>query len=161
MGYTTQFKGVLKFAQPLSIEQLKALNEVLGEDCDKLKAFQLPEEDYSYMQYEVTKDMSGIRWDGGEKFYYADNALNLLLRYMREQFPEFSLTGELMAQGEEVGDLWKIVMEDGVATRKDMTPSGTKITCPECDHTFYHGHVTGLNGREKDDGRTHELRFWR
>jgi hypothetical protein len=139
MGYTTKFKGVLKFANPLTIEQLKALNEVLGEDSDVLKSFQLPEEDYSYLQYEVTKDMSGLQWDGGEKFYYAENALNLILRYMRSQWPDFTLTGELLASGEEAGDVWKLVMDDGVATRVDAIPSGVKVKCPECDHKFYHG----------------------
>ncbi len=145
MGYTTQFEGVLKFEKPLTIEQLKALNEVLGEDTrdGKLAQFQLPNEKYSYLQYEVTRDMEGLKWDGNEKFYHAENALNLILRYMRNQWPDFNMIGKLLAQGEEVGDVWELRMDNGKAIKVDTPPSGQKITCPECDHTFYHGEQQG------------------
>jgi hypothetical protein len=141
MGYTTKFEGTLKFAHTPTVEQIAALNEILGGDPDdhkQLREFYVRGESYSYLQYEVTRDMTGIKWDGGEKFYYAEHALNLILRYMRSKWPEFDLTGSLSAQGEEVGDVWQLVVKNGIAKRVDTPPAGEKIKCPHCDEEFYY-----------------------
>jgi hypothetical protein len=33
MGYKTQFKGVLKFTQEPTVQQIAVLNKMFGEDC--------------------------------------------------------------------------------------------------------------------------------
>ena len=45
---------------------------------------------------------------------------------------------EKPAQGESIDDCWKLVMQDGKAIEVKTPTSGTKVTCPECDHEFYY-----------------------
>ncbi len=46
--------------------------------------------------------------------------INLIIREMQKEFPDFGLTGEFFAQGDEVGDVWKLVMVNNVATVQDI-----------------------------------------
>ena len=134
MGYTTEFEGVLKFTSPLTAEQELYLIEMLGIDPnDKPELKQSAK--LSYIQYDLVKDKSGIEWDGNEKFYYAENACNFIIENMKEKFPDFGLEGELLAQGEEFGDIWKLAIVDGIAKRIDLKIDG-HVTCPECSHVF-------------------------
>lgn len=137
MGYTTEFEGVLKFKHEISVPQVAKLNEFFGEDPNDHPEWKRREGDkYSYLQYELTKDMTGIKWDGNEKFYYAVEAINLIIDNMKAEFPEFELQGELLAQGEELGDVWKLEIVDGQATRKDIVMAGEIYECPHCDEQF-------------------------
>ncbi len=135
MGYTTEFEGTLKFITPMTGESLAYLNEILGCDPDDKPEFKRSAE-LSYIQYELTKDFTGIKWDGGEKFYHAENACNFIIENMKEKYPDFGLEGELLAQGEEVGDVWKLAIVDGKAVRLEVIMSGQKVTCPHCDEAF-------------------------
>jgi hypothetical protein len=49
---------------------------------------------------------------------------------MRLKYPDFGLTGELLAQGEDNGDVWILAMENGKAKHKK------KVTCPHCEEEF-------------------------
>jgi hypothetical protein len=90
MGYTTRFTGALKFKSEITIPQLKELQKWFGEECPGA----------SYVQFELTKEMDGIQWDGGEKFYQVPECVNFLTKHMREQWPDFAFTGELQAAGD-------------------------------------------------------------
>lgn len=63
MGYTTNFKGELKFTKELKASELAKLSSMLGEDCREH-----PEWDYEgplyYIDLELLEDFSGIKWDG-------------------------------------------------------------------------------------------------
>lgn len=139
MGYSTRFQGMLKFTHELTMQQLKRLSAVLGEDPDDHPEWA----DYadcgevSYIQWKVTKDLAGIQWDGHEKFYHAVNSVNLLLAYMREDHPDFGLTGELLAQGEEIRDRWILAIDlvTGKAIKRKVD-LGSAYECPHCREEF-------------------------
>jgi hypothetical protein len=127
MGYTTKFKGTLKFKNPITVDQLKVLSPLLGEEWPG-----------GYVQFELTKAMDGIKWDGSEKFYDAPATVDWLTEQMREQWPDFAFTGELQAQGEDIDDRWRLVVgEDGKARKVTLPPPGKKIECPHCRRKFY------------------------
>jgi len=135
MGYNTDLEGVLTFKNEMTIEQLKELQKFLGENPDNHKDWIRPAKN-SYIQFEITDDYSGLKWDGNEKFYYIPEAVNIILDNMRIKFPDFELEGEMLAQGEEILDRWKLVIEDGRAVRKDIPFNGKVISCPDCGHDF-------------------------
>ena len=150
MGYCTRFDGVLKFNRELTGSELAILNEILEADFRDLSeevqnaiTEGLSEEDmpYYYFDLEITKDFTGLQWDGAEKTYGMVGCVNAVIQWMRKQCPttkDFSLTGSLHAQGEEVGDVWDLVMQDGVAKRVEYVPPGEKIECPHCGEKFYY-----------------------
>lgn len=142
MGYNTLFKGELKFKTDPTIQALGKLNAMLGEDFREHKEWAKFDGGarLSYIDLVLTKDFAGLRWnDATEKTYDLDKIVTALVGIMREDFPDFSLTGTLSAQGEDAEDRWDLVMEpDGMHTRKVKVPiPGTKVRCPSCDHTFY------------------------
>jgi hypothetical protein len=63
--------------------------------------------------------------------------INLLTHEMRKKFPNFCLQGELIAQGDECDDRWKLsIDENGTAHRIDIEIRGKKVTCPCCGEEF-------------------------
>lgn len=140
MGYTTEFEGELKFTPELTTGQLKHLSDMLGEDVREHPEWHegFPAaKDLYYIQFELTKDFDGIKWDGSEKFYGAESCVNLLTYQMRKIVPEFRFTGTLKAQGEEFRDLWMLaISESGRAYKQEIKIEGDIIECPDCGHEF-------------------------
>lgn len=138
MGYTTEFKGELKFTKELTATQLAELASMLGQDCR-----QHPEwgtKDLYYIDLELTKDFSGIKWDGSEKTYGLENLVNVVIHQMRKKWPDFGLSGSLLAQGEEIGDIWQLTIgDDGLAKKVPVALAGRIVTCPHCDERFLLG----------------------
>lgn len=135
MGYSTQFEGILAFAAEPTAAQLGRLNEIFGEDCRDHPEWSAP--GLYYIDLELTKDFSGIKWNGAEKTYGMVEFVNLVTRLMREQWPEFRLTGALLAQGEEVGDIWRLVIDDaGIASKQAVAIEGKVVRCPHCEESF-------------------------
>lgn len=134
MGYTTTFKGVLKFKSELTTSALCKLSEFLGEDCR-----QHPEwghTDLSYIDLELTKDYQGLKWDGSEKTYDLEVKVQLIIDQMRKEYPDFDLEGCLLAQGEDAGDRWELHVANGKAAKQDIPLSTDEIICPDCGHLF-------------------------
>lgn len=134
MGYTTTFKGELKFTKELTATQLAKLKTYLGEDCRNHAEW--GRTDLSYIDLELLKDFSGLCWDGSEKTYDLEDKINLVIDQMRIEYPDFGLQGKLLAAGEEAGDRWWLIVENGVAIRKDIELTGRKVECPHCGETF-------------------------
>lgn len=144
MGYTTTFKGTLKFNPDLTAKELGHLKKYLGEDIrDHLEWLEggFEEKDLYYVQFEINDDFSGIEWDGSEKFYGSVDCVNLLTKEMRKVRPDFEFTGELQAQGEEADDRWILRMKDGIAKGVKLVSSGDKVECPHCGETFSLGEL--------------------
>lgn len=117
MGYTTKFKGELTFDIPLRFEQHIKLEKILGEDVREHPEWGVPEDLWmTYIDLEFTPDFNGLRWTGDEKTYGMEHIIPLIVRLMREDFPEFGLTGKLFAQGEEAGDVYYINVNSDVVT---------------------------------------------
>lgn len=139
MGYTTEFEGTLYFTEELTIPQLKRLGEILGEDSrDHKEWVKYSAGDTGYIQWEITPDYKGLKWDGNEKFYHSVNAVNLIIAYMRDEFPTFGLKGQLLAQGEDIKDRWFLTInKNGVAIQEEISVNLDKIhTCPHCGEEF-------------------------
>ncbi len=134
MGYTTTFKGVLKFTNEVTNKQLQKLKTFLGEDCR-----QHPEwghTNLTYIDLALTDDFEGLQWDGSEKTYDLETKVNIIIEEMKKDYPDFGLEGKLLAAGEDIEDRWWLTIEGGVAVKKDIQLTGKRITCPDCGHGF-------------------------
>lgn len=141
MGYSTDFRGELRFATELRASELARLQSILGEDAREHKDWNAG--DVVYIDLELTDEFDGIKWDGSEKTYAMVEAVNLVTRLMREACPDFRLTGSLLAQGEESEDRWMLVMDDvGIARKEEIRLTGERIKYPECGHNFRRETVT-------------------
>jgi len=137
MGYNTRFSGTLKFATPVTVQMLAKLNTMLGEDANEIANPGTHGRDFGYIDLVVSKDFTGLEWDTGtEKTYYLEKSVNIVIAEMRKEWPEFSLTGQLTAQGEDMEDRWALVMEDGVAHKRKVAITGQRVKCPDCGHKF-------------------------
>lgn len=135
MGYNTKFQGELKFTNNPTVEQLRKLQQFLGADCRKHPEWGM--EHLTFIGLQLLDDFSGIEWDGSEKTYDLVEKINLILSEMKKEYPDFGLTGELRAQGDEIGDIWKLKFDAaGNAIRKDVLMDDSIITCPHCNRVF-------------------------
>ena len=136
MGYTTTFSGVLSFKDEPTVAQLRALKSMYG--VDSREDERAPDDaEWYYCDFQVTDELDGIEWDGGEKFYGTVECLNWMLRIMRAEWPDFGLVGEIHAQGGDVEDRWVLKIQDGVAVRVENPRDGRKVRCPDCEAVFY------------------------
>lgn len=140
MGYSTEFKGTLKFDGELVTSQLRYLKSILGEDVREHKEWwgllEGRAEDLTYIDLELTPEWDGLRWSGAEKTYDLTEKTNLVIELMQQKWPNFVLTGQLEAQGEELDDRWIIAMVDGRAVHQDVAIVGKIVRCPDCGHKF-------------------------
>lgn len=128
MGYTTTFEGELRFTTELRASQLAMLSTILGEDCREHPEFGAP--GLTHIDFELNADFSGIQWNGAEKSYDMVEKANLIIRLMRDKWPEFGLVGTMRAQGEDFSDRWLLDVRDGgVARRVDLL---LESVCPHC-----------------------------
>ncbi len=135
MGYSTQFNGELRFATEATASQLAALNEILGEDCRDHPDWNAS--GLYHVDFKLTDDFSGIEWDGSEKSYEMHKIANVIIRQMRKRWPDFGLTGQMSAQGEDIEDRWVLCIgDDGFAERRDVAIVGTTVKCPHCAERF-------------------------
>ena len=135
MGYTTRFNGELRFTTELTASQLATLGQLFGCDCREHPEWEPPKY-ATYIDLQFTRDFGGVKFDGSEKSSLSEDMINMLVRLMRQTMPEFGLTGELKAQGEDIGDRYYLRMVNGVCGRIPIAASGQKVTCPECEHVF-------------------------
>lgn len=135
MGYSTDFKGELRFVGEPTAKQLAKLNSMFGEDCRDHPEWDAP--GLYYVDLELNDDFTAIRWNGAEKTYSLEKIVNVVLREMRKEWPDFALTGTLIAQGERIEDRWALhIGEDGLAHKQEIAVTGTRVTCPDCGHKF-------------------------
>ena len=136
MGYTTSFKGELLFTKELKASELAELSKFLGEDCRDHPEWN--NTSLTYIDLKLNKDFTGLEWDGSEKTYDLVDKVNLIIDNMKTISPNFGLTGELLAQGEDVGDVWHLTIENGKAKYKKIDLSHKKkVTCPHCEEEFF------------------------
>lgn len=138
MGYTTKFDGVLSFNRELTDAEILKLQSFNQENPDDHPNWVRTDGDrYSYIQWEVSPCFGGIQWDGSEKFYNSVEALNMVIKTMWLASPDLRLSGTILAQGEEAGDVWQIhIGEDGLAYSKEIPKPSDLIICPHCDNSF-------------------------
>lgn len=123
MGYSTSFDGVLELNVTISAQELALVNKIINEDC--------------YFDIEITDDFSGLKWNGSEKTRGMVEKINSMIDQVTEKYPDFMLTGELRAQGEEFDDRWILRMIDNRAVKIDLVNTSESICCPNCRYEFY------------------------
>jgi hypothetical protein len=137
MGYNTDFEGTLEFTATPTPGMLAKLQTILGEDCREHPEWGAPE--LTWINLEINEEGTGLEWNGQETTYEMDGLVNVVIREMRKTYPDFGLTGTLRAQGEDIGDLWEVVIgEDGFAHRREtlLVTTGTTVECPHCKREF-------------------------
>ncbi len=135
MGYTTKFKGQLGFAKEPTVQQLGALNAMFGEDFRDHPEWEEP--DLYYIDLELTPAFDGVRHNGAEKTYDLEKIVSAVTKVMRKTWPDFSFTGNLLAQGESIEDRWILrIGDDGMAARHKTAVTGKRVVCPRCEEAF-------------------------
>lgn len=136
MGYTTKFDGAIKFDRELTASEIMTIRKIcsFGEDGDaedlaKAIGYVHPEHvtggdrGYSYIQIELTENLDGLEWDGGEKCYFMLTTLNVVMQAIMQKIPDLNFHGGMTAQGEEIGDVWAIEVVNNAAYRKSILAS--------------------------------------
>ena len=127
MGYTTTFNSELIFVSERTTDELRALQKLIKEG-------RVEDDD---IDLEITKEFTGIEWNGSEKCYNMEPSIQYIIDRMKETYPNFSLSGTLYAQGEDFKDRYELKVIDNKVVRKDYVFKGKKIICPECELEFY------------------------
>lgn len=114
MGYSTKFSGRLRFNKPLDSVTLGHWKDAI--DSTSMTTRRAKGMPPSYCQWEHFKDRatgeSFLMWDGAEKFYDYVEWLDWLLKNVF--LPNrLTLSGTLLWQGEELGDVGFITTIDG------------------------------------------------
>lgn len=140
MWYSTDFSGTLTFNENTTLPMVAMVKQFLGEDCrDHPEWSEYTDADGWYLTFidlEINSEMTWLQWDWSEKTYDLVEKVNLILSEVRKVYPDFWLSGELLAQGEEFDDRWRLVIEDGIAVRKDIISEWATVTCPHCWEKF-------------------------
>lgn len=119
MGYTTTFKGAFKFDKEPTVKVLKQISEVYDPDeCETEYAQPFPD---SYCQWQLTKQLDGIEWDRGEKFYKYTEWLQWIIDNILKP-AKISIRGRVEFQGEESTDFGVLVVEDDQHVRIENPP---------------------------------------
>lgn len=136
MGYSTHYEGVLKFTCEMNGNDFARLSSYLGEDVKHHPEWGV-EGGLGYEYYiklELADDFSGVQWDESEKTDGMVEVINFLIDEMRKTKPDFGFEGEMLAQGEDVGDVWRLVIVDGRAKAVDVILKKEDIVCPNCGY---------------------------
>jgi len=70
-----------------------------------------------WCQWTINKEGTELEWDGGEKFYSYTEWLEYLIKHFFSKW-DVILNGEVTWQGEDSGDIGKIVVVDNDVTEK-------------------------------------------
>jgi hypothetical protein len=144
MGYSTDFAGVLTFKNMLDAVQIARLSKVLGEDIrdldDEISRFFVDANfDGFYINLEFTPEFDGLKWNEAEKTHGMVGAVNGIINYMKAEFFNFELEGEMFAQGDDTKDKWKLkIISNGAFSFPILidTDISQYVKCPECGHEF-------------------------
>ncbi len=137
MGYSIDYTGELKFNRELTGSELAKVKKWLGEDIRDHNPSTAIAGYWHHIDLELLEDFSGLKWDGSEKSGEMQYIVNFLVDEVRaDGVSDFGLTGVMDAQGEEIGDVWRLEFDaDGVAQRRDVIVLSGSV-CPECGHEF-------------------------
>ena len=137
MGYDTRFTGSLEFTTEMTAPMLAKLSSMFGEDCRDHPEWS-PGPYLYYVDLVLLPDFSGVEFDADtEKTTLGPEMVNMITGVMMEEYPEFSFKGQMIAQGEDPDDRWRLVVDDtGIARRVDWPRIGQRVTCPCCECEF-------------------------
>ena len=109
MGYNTDFSGKFNLNKEITFSLSKTFEKLNNGDPTGIEG-QIED---GYCQWVPTDDGKAIHWDSGEKFYDYVEWLKWIIDKLLK--PEgFILNGEVEWDGEESGDVGKIIVKDNV-----------------------------------------------
>lgn len=130
MGYSTSFNGKINFDRVLTVSELRELealaNYSLQDEEFKKYADSWPQ---SYLQWSPTEDGQSLEWNGAEKFYDYVEWLEWLMDYYFTP-KGIQCNGEMVWQGEEIGDIGKITVDNNVVKSQELKLPPN--VCPHC-----------------------------
>ncbi len=140
MGHTTQFKGELIFPAETTIGDIKVIEEMLERDVREHPEWKC-QFDLRYIDLEFDEKRTALRWSGAEKTYYMEDMVTFIIQRVNSyrigsNKRPFTLLGNMLAQGEEVGDVWKLTVVDGIGTKFPLVDDSDIIICPHCNEKF-------------------------
>lgn len=142
MGYNTTFKGKFEFTRTRDVnaETLEHLIfHLLGKDIRENPDFSEYYGLFNFVDLALEPDWSGLKHNGAEKTGNMVEIVNFVIKEMKKKNPFFGLKGSIRAQGDEVGDVYEIYIDDdGLAHRRNLldTASTKTVECPKCNHCF-------------------------
>lgn len=128
MGYNTSFEGEIVLSRHFSEEEEDWIeNEIYATSCDG-PIF----DGWWALQHEDGL----IQWDGSEKTYDMKDQIKQLIHLLKTHPTAYDikLNGSFLAQGEEIGDIWRLDVKDNEVTRTNVLTD--LIECPNCSHRF-------------------------
>lgn len=134
MGYTTEFEGCVRVEPPLSLEEYNFWRTVAEKDQRQKGPWQIPNPPSYRCQWEPGRDGSSFAWDGNEKFDSPLQWMEIIVGCL--QTTGHRCNGELLAQGEERGDVWLLRVRDNVVTRVEgRIGFAEAVDIPEAEYT--------------------------
>lgn len=117
MGYTTDFTGKFKLNKQLSLDDYKWLKDFAeerheGKDAEDRKMPGI------WCQWIPSEDGWFVEWDKNEKFYDYIPWLEWLIRNFFKS-EGYILNGEIEWEGEDQGDVGKIIVKDNLVKIKE------------------------------------------
>jgi len=129
----TKFDGELRLNRQLSLDEHNFLVDLHNsQPSDKLMEGQPT----SFCQWEPSRDGWVIKWDEGEEEFclYVEWLEFLITAYFAPR--GYILNGTLAYQGEDIGDLGQIFVENNVVRKVEAVMVGSVRQCPSCGHQW-------------------------
>lgn len=117
MGYTTTFEGFFNLDRQLSPAHADALWELAGVDSRQYPQLRREGAPEGYCQWQPTRRLDGIEWDGNEKFYDYVQWLQFIIDKRLKPWG-YTLSGSVHYAGEGRGDTGMIAIIDGRAIKQ-------------------------------------------
>lgn len=131
MGYNTSFEGKIVLSRDMTLDEDEWLDDILsyGEKLDG-PFF------HGYLALEFSYRTNSFTWDGSEKSYDMQDQLKQLIHLLKihPTAHDIVLNGSFLAQGEEIGDIWRLDVKENEVTRTNVLTD--LIECPNCSHRF-------------------------
>jgi hypothetical protein len=109
MGYTTTFRGRLRTSRLLSDTEVGRINSF----CEKRHGGNMrPFRNMPGFWCNWEADNESIFWNGAEKSYAMDEWLEVLIEKFFDPW-KVSLSGKMLAQGEQMNDTWTLEVLPG------------------------------------------------
>jgi hypothetical protein len=119
MGYYTRVTGELRIEPPLTWAEFKDSPFLQGgpnDDTDYNVCLKTTEETVDTDDGQLVRKTAAEvlpRWDDSFKAYHLVEHVQAVV----DAFPGRAFTGRLECEGEEAGDLWRVVVRDGRAVK--------------------------------------------
>lgn len=138
MGYNTDYTGVIGFSRELKGSEITHLEPYLHSQYDRREDPNNTDNvgDFNWIDLEFSGDFMGLEYNGSEKSRNMEGQLQFAINRLVEKAPDVMCNGEMLAQGEEHDDRYKIIVTNNKVTVKKIVLKGKKVVCPNCNEEF-------------------------